>query len=114
MTFLAISICVVCQFSLVAGHLLLKHAMNATHLTPRPWAVILWNVAGGIALLNLWFFLWLGLLRTWDLSRVFPFEGLSPLLLVLGAWIFLGERVSPRAWFGIVLIGAGVALVAQP
>jgi uncharacterized membrane protein len=114
MTSLAVSICVLCQFCLVAAHLLLKHAMNATHVTPRRWTVILWNVAGGIGLLNVWFFLWLGLLRNWELSRVFPFEGLSPLLLVLGAWIFLGERVSPRAWFGIVLIGVGVGLVAQP
>ena len=65
-------------------------------------------------MLNVWFFLWLGLLRNWDLSRVFPFEGLSPLLLMLGAWMFLGERVPPRAWLGIVLIGVGVSLVAQP
>lgn len=88
--------------------------MNATHATPRPWAAISRNVATGTGFHALWFFLWLGLLRNWDLSRVFPFEGLSPLLLVVGAWIFLNERLSLRAWFGIVLIAVGVGLVAQP
>jgi uncharacterized membrane protein len=113
-TLLAIALCSLCQVCLVAGHLLLKHAMNATHLVPRPWAFIAWNVAGGTTFLALWFFMWLGLLRDWDLSQIFPFEGLSPPFLVIGAWLFLGERISPRAWLGIVLIGGGVGLVAQP
>ena len=71
------------------------------------------DFAGGIGCLSLWFFLWLGLLRNWDLSRLFPFEGLSPPLTVLAAWMFLGERVSPRTVAAIVMIGIGVALVAR-
>ncbi|MBI3435498.1 MAG: EamA family transporter [Proteobacteria bacterium] len=114
MTLLAISIGILCQFFLVIGNLLLKHAMNATHHVPRRWLIIASNFAIGTGLLSLWFFLWLGLLRSWDLSQIFPFEGLSPVLLVIGAWIFLGERVSPRAWAGVVLIGVGVGLLAQP
>jgi drug/metabolite transporter (DMT)-like permease len=113
MTLLAASMCVLCQLCLVIGQLLLKHAMNATRLVPVPWAAVGWNLAGGISSLGLWFFTWLGLLRDWELSRLFPFEGLSPPLLALGAWIFLGERISPRAWAGVVLIGCGVALVAE-
>jgi drug/metabolite transporter (DMT)-like permease len=112
-TLLAVGLCVVCQLCLVVGQLLLKHAMNATRCVPRPWTVIKWNLAAGIGCLSLWFFLWLGLLRDYELSRLFLFEGLSPPLLVFGAWFFLGERVSPRAWTGIAFIGLGVALVAQ-
>jgi len=86
--------------------------MNATHHLPRPWLAIVGNGAAGIGLLSVWFFLWLGLLRDWDLSRLYVFEGLGPPLLVLGAWFFLGERVILRAWIGMGLIGCGVALVS--
>jgi undecaprenyl phosphate-alpha-L-ara4N flippase subunit ArnE len=109
---LAIILCTVCQLFLVAGQLLLKRAMNATHDEPPPRGKIASNLAGGIALLSLWFFLWLGLLGQWELSHLFPFEGLNPALLMIGAWIFLRERVPPRGWVGIVLISAGIALVS--
>jgi drug/metabolite transporter (DMT)-like permease len=111
-TLLAIGLCLLCQACEVGGHLFLKHGMNATNLVPRPWVVITRNVAAALGLLTLWFLLWLGLLRDWDLSRLYPFEGLSPPLLVLGAWLFLKEQVPARAWLGILLIGGGVALVA--
>jgi uncharacterized membrane protein len=111
-TLLAIGLCLLCQVCEVGGHLFLKHGMNATNLKPPPWPVIIRNVAAALGLLTLWFLLWLGLLQSWDLSRLFPFEGLSPPLLVLGAWLFLKEHVPARAWLGIGLIGGGVALVA--
>jgi uncharacterized membrane protein len=111
-TLLAIGLCLVCMSCEVGGHLFLKHGMNATNLVPRPWPVIIRNVAAALGLLTLWFLLWLGLLQGWDLSQLYPFEGLGPPLLVLGAWLFLNEQVPPRAWLGILLIGGGVALVA--
>ena len=113
MTPLAVGVGVMCQLCLVVGQLLLKRAMNATNQVPRRWKRIGGNFAGGIGCLSLWFFLWLGLLRNWDLSRLFPFEGLSPPLTVLAAWMFLGERASPRTVAAIVMIGIGVALVAR-
>jgi uncharacterized membrane protein len=112
MTLAAIVLVLLCQLCEVVGQLLLKHGMNATHASPKPWPRIVGNVAGGMTLLTLWFLLWLGLLRDWELSRLYPFEGLSPPLLVLGAWLFLKEHVPARAWLGIGLIGCGVALVA--
>ena len=75
MTPLAVGVGVMCQLCLVAGQLLLKRAMIATNQVPRRWNRIGGNFAGGIGCLSLWFFLWLGLLRNWDLSRLFPFEG---------------------------------------
>ncbi len=105
MTVFAIALCVVCQLFLVTGQLLLKRAMNAT---PVRYGVL----AGGIALLAAWFFTWLYLLKSWELSHLFPFEGLNPALLVLGASLFLKERVPLLAWAGVGLISIGVALVA--
>lgn len=112
MTFLAVSLCLLCQICLVGGQLFLKHAMSANDDGAKHWAVAVSRFGSGIFLLSLWFFLWLGLLRDWELTRLFPFEALSPILLALGAWGFLNERISPRAWVGVALIGLGVSLVA--
>jgi undecaprenyl phosphate-alpha-L-ara4N flippase subunit ArnE len=89
---------------LVIGQLLLKRGISAS-------PVLVGSLAGGIAMLAAWFFLWLGLLSRWELSRLFPFEGLNPVLVVLGAWLFLKERVPMMSWIGIALISVGVALV---
>lgn len=106
MTSTAILVCLLCQLFLVAGQLLLKRGMKATPLNVR-------SLAAGTGLLATWFFLWLGLLARWELSHVFPFEGLNPALLVLGAWLFLKERVSLTGWIGIAMISLGVALVSS-
>ncbi len=105
MTTIAILLCLLCQLFLVVGQLLLKRAMSAA-------PVRIGYLAGGIALLSAWFFLWLGLLGKWELSHLFPFEGLNPALLLVGAWLFLKERVPLTGWIGIALISAGVALVS--
>lgn len=69
-------------------------------------------LACGVAVMTLGFFLWLGLMKKFPLSYLYPFEGLDHILLVLGAWIFLKERASSSLWIGVILISAGVALVA--
>ena len=104
MTIAAIAICLVCQLLLVAGQLLLKRGMS-------PIPADLRSVGGGVVLLTGWFFLWLGLLGQWDLSRIFPFEGLNPVMVMAGAFLVLKERVSWRGWVGAALIGGGIALV---
>jgi uncharacterized membrane protein len=95
----------VCEMCLVIGQLLLKRGMQAT-----PVRILF--LAGGVAMLSGWFLLWLRLLAQWDLSRLFPFEGLNSVLVVLGAGLFLKERVPLRGWMGIALISVGVALVS--
>lgn len=113
MTAVAITLCILCQFLLVAGQLALKHAMNGVGTAPAWSPRVAGGFAGGVGLLSAWFFLWLGLLQDWELSRLYPFEGLNPALLVVGAAMFLRERVPPAAWVGIALISAGVALVSM-
>jgi drug/metabolite transporter (DMT)-like permease len=46
------------------------------------------------------------------LNRLFAFEGASPLLVACASVLFLGEKISGRAWFASFLIGIGIALVA--
>jgi drug/metabolite transporter (DMT)-like permease len=112
-TIAAILVCILCQLCLVGGQIMLKHAMNAAGVDAASRTALVVRFAGAIGLMTAWFFLWLALLKDWDLSTVYPFEGLSPLLMVLGAWIFLNERITPRGWAGVILIGAGIALVSQ-
>ncbi|MEL4375765.1 EamA family transporter [Brucella cytisi] len=51
-------------------------------------------------------------LQIGDASRVAPIDKLSVVLVALFGAAFLGERMSTLNWFGILLIGCGVVLVA--
>ncbi len=71
----------------------------------------------GTAVLHLAYFLLLQSgYRAGDLSLVYPLaRGTGPMLSAAAAILFLGERPSPVAIVGIVLIGAGVfALTVNP
>src|ERR1700752_3170714 len=112
MTPFTLSLFPFCQLLTVAGNLLLKHAMAGIDGQQRSRLQTgLWLFAG-IALLTLWFFLWLGLLIKYELSQLYAFEGLSPVFPMAGAWLCLGEKVPLRGWIGVSLIGAGLMLVA--
>lgn len=104
--------CLASQFCLAGGQICLKHAMNFTHETPPPWRKFLPIFALGIAVLSGWFFLWVGLLQELKISYVYPFEGLSPVLMVLGAAAFLREKLTVRSCVGMALIAGGVALAS--
>lgn len=100
------------QVLLVASQLFLKHALNLSARAPRPWAGVVLHSGLFLVLMAFWFLLWLGFLQTMPLSQVLPWEGLSPVLLVVGAAIFLREKITRDAWIGMVLISAGVVLVS--
>ena len=68
--------------------------------------------AGGIVCMTISFFVNLGLLQHLDLSFLFPFQGLSVLIVTLGACIFLRERLTVSLVVGTLLITAGVMLVS--
>jgi drug/metabolite transporter (DMT)-like permease len=108
----ALFLCLFCQILVVAGNLLLKHAMAGIEEQSRSRLQSgLWLFAG-IALFSLWFFVWLDLLGKYELSQLFAFEGLAPVLLMASAWLLLGEKVPLRGWIGVSLIGAGLMFVA--
>ena len=51
-------------------------------------------------------------LKVGDASKVAPVDKLSLLLVVVFAVIFLGERPSTQEWVGILMVGAGVMVLA--
>lgn len=112
MTAFTIVLCLFCQVLVVAGNLLLKHAMAGIDGAQRSRLQTgLW-LFSGIALFSLWFFLWLDLLGKYELSQLYAFEGIAPVFVMASAWLFLGEKVPPRGWAGVSLIAAGLMLVA--
>lgn len=67
----------------------------------------------GISIYFLGVFFWLYALSKVDLSYAFPFVSLSYILVLVFSSVFLGEHVTILRWAGVLLISAGVALVAS-
>ena len=69
-------------------------------------------VFGGFVLYGLGAIVWLGVLSTWDVSKAYPIVGLGFAFTVAIGWI-IGEQVSLARVFGVILICAGVVMVAR-
>ncbi len=112
MSFTAWTLVIISQLALVAGQIYLKRAMSRRERggeAARGWITTL---VTGIATMTVWFLLWLGVMHDVELSKLMPLEGLSPLLIVLGAAVFLHERLNWRGWTGVGLTCLGVLLVS--
>lgn len=97
-----------------AGQIFLKHAMASSHSDRgfRSRQVVL-PFAIGIALMTTQFFLNLGLLQRYDLSFIYPFQGLGVIIITCTAGITLREKMSLQLIAGSVLISIGVVLVSM-
>jgi len=77
-------------------------------ISRRSWVfLVLSGVATGLS--------WLCYFRALQLgpaSSVAPIDKLSVVLVILGAWFFLGERITPLHALGGALIAAGAILIA--
>ncbi|HEV3273156.1 MAG TPA: EamA family transporter [Candidatus Methylacidiphilales bacterium] len=112
MSLLAWLLIIVSQLALVAGQIFLKRAMSRREHggeKARGWVAMLLI---GVATMTVWFLLWLGVMPHLELSKQMPLEGISPLLIVLGAAAFLRERLNWRGWAGVGLTCVGVFLVS--
>jgi len=94
----------------VTGQIFFKHAM-ADHSTSTVARRKL-DLGRGVLAMTVSFFTWLFLLRQFDLSFLYPFEGLDRVLLAFAAWLILKEKMTRDLWIGLVLICLGTALVA--
>jgi len=96
----------------VAGQLLLKRGMEGSAAGIRhPRFLIAFG--GGITSMTVSFFLTLGLLRHFELSYLYPFQGLSVILITLLAAFSLREKLTLQLIVGALLISGGIALVAM-
>ena len=100
----------------VAGQLLLKMALNKfaeleqgdPGRKPAGWVF-----AASIFSMTISFFVSVGLLQKLDLSYLFPFQGLSVIIIAFSSAVLLKERLSVALITGVVLITAGVILVSS-
>lgn len=56
---------------------------------------------------------WIAALTRLDLSVAYPFLALNFVLIALSSWLILGETVPLLRWLGILVICAGILLVAR-
>ena len=70
-----------------------------------PWMWI------GVSMMALAFFSLLAVLSIENVSFVVPVTALNYAAGALGGKFFLGERVTPRRWTGVLLVCIGVTLV---
>ena len=113
MSFLAFFFIVVSLVSFVAAQLILKRAMEATRTTGFRNAQFVRKVTTGVVLMTISFFLTLGLLQRFDLSYLYPFQGLSVIFITLTAAVVLKEKLNARLAVGALLISVGIVLVSM-
>jgi drug/metabolite transporter (DMT)-like permease len=65
----------------------------------------------GISMMALAFFSLLAVLSIENVSFVVPVTALNYAAGALGGKLFLGERVTPRRWAGVLIVCIGVTLV---
>jgi multidrug transporter EmrE-like cation transporter len=105
------------------AQLLLKAGTNAIggaiHLTMSNWfqtfvkVVTQLPILGGLACYAVSLVVWIiGLSRT-DVTIAYPMLSLGYVVSAFGAWMFLGEAVSPQRLVAIGVIVVGVVLLAR-
>lgn len=70
----------------------------------------IWWAVSSLALGTL---LWLAVLYRMEVSKAFPFLSLGFVLVMLASRYYFKERISLSRWAGVVLIIAGIVMLAQ-
>ena len=82
--------------------------LNPFALAPRTW---LFLVLSGLATGASWV-CYFRALKIGEASKVAPVDKFSLVLVAVFAFLFLDERPSVRDWVGILMVGAGVLILA--
>jgi len=78
------------------------------------WDAVPWLIAS-IVIHWGYFYLLNVAYRLGDLSLIYPISrGLAPLLVAIGAQVWVGEVLPAYTWFGIIAISTGIAVLAAP
>jgi uncharacterized membrane protein len=111
-SFLAFGLIVISLLSFVAAQLILKRAMEFSAINGMRNSHFVSLIVIGVVLMTVSFFLTLGLLQRFDLSYLYPFQGLSVIFITILAAVVLKEKLSARLAIGALLITAGIVLVS--
>ena len=111
MSWVSFLLILIALVTFVAGQLLLKKGMELT-AGPKCYRRVTLFLGSGIGAMTISFFLTLGLLQRFDLSYLYPFQGLSVILIAITAALTLREKVTLQLAIGASLISAGIILVS--
>jgi drug/metabolite transporter (DMT)-like permease len=110
----------ICVLLATAAELFLKLGAKETADPANTWSWtgltglrsswVWWGVLASIVSL----FNWLATIRKLPLTIAFPLGNVVHILIPLSSWIFLGETILTRRWFGIALVLLGLMILAKP
>jgi uncharacterized membrane protein len=112
MTLWSLVLILVWLVTFVAGQLFFKRAMELSSTTGFRNRKIISILGAGMFSMTISFLLNLGLLQRFDLSYLYPFQGLSVIIITLMAAVILKEKLTMQLTIGALLITAGVVLVS--
>jgi drug/metabolite transporter (DMT)-like permease len=102
--------------ALVIGAVSFTHALFGLVLicvSPAPLAVSWPYILASTIIHYGYYFLMFQAYRLGDLSQVYPISrGLAPVLVALGAYLAIGESLSPAALLGLGAVSFGIMLLA--
>jgi uncharacterized membrane protein len=111
-SFLAFFFIVASLLSFVVAQIVLKRAMELSTSNGLRNSRFILLVIVGIFLMTISFFLTLGLLQRFDLSYLYPFQGLSVIMITVMAAVMLKEKLTLQLTIGSLLITGGIVLVS--
>jgi len=101
-----------CAFLGAIGQLLFKLGSASVTLNPLTWLAN-WEVMGGLALYGVSAILFIGALKHGNLSILYPLIATSYVWVTILSVLILGEARSLLNWIGLLILVAGVALIAS-
>ena len=97
-----------------AAQIFLKIGVDIRLDTPGyGFLVSLW-IWTGISAILLSLFSWLYALKSVPLIVAFNLAATNHILVAIGAWAFLGEKITQQRWLGISLVALGAFFIARP
>jgi drug/metabolite transporter (DMT)-like permease len=108
------ALALLCVSILAAGQILFKYTANAANLAGTVWrAEVLGFAVGALTIYAVATILWIGLLQEAPVSRVYPYAGLSFVLVAGAGWWLFNEQVGIGYLIGLVLIIAGLLVMVR-
>ena len=112
MTIISAFIILVVLLGHAGGELALKRAMDTSNTVGFRSQRFLIPFVAGIFLMTLQFFLGIGLLQHYDLSFIYPFQGLGVIVVTISAAVLLKEKLNLQLIIGSLMISGGIVLVS--
>ena len=76
-----------------------------------PVSIWIWT---GISAVLVSLFSWLYAIKSVPLIVAFNLAATNHILVAIGAWAFLGEKITQQRWLGIILVALGAFFIARP